>query len=107
MRPSMFLTVSVVLALSCCASTAADAAKLSRVYIKDGDFYAGNERLRLWGFSAGAGMMLSDQQQTKVVARLKFLGVNCLRLIGLGATRAGASRTVEILDECKRNLETV
>ena len=107
MRPSMFLTLSVVLTLGCCALTAADAAKLSRVCIQYGDFYAGNERLWLWGFSAGAGMMLSDQQQTKVVERLKFLGVNCLRLIGLGATGAGASRTAEILDECKRNLETV
>ncbi len=83
MRPSMFLTVSIVLALSCCASTAADAAKLSRVYIKDGDFYAGNECLRLWGFNTARGPGLPDEKMERLVDRLQFLGVNCLRFCGL------------------------
>jgi len=76
------LWIGSVLAFPCwsLAQQPAPDAEPPYVTIRDGHFYAGNERIRFWGYNLQSGVFPSYLSMRHLVARLASLGVNGVRI---------------------------
>ena len=79
----------LLLALCCCAAQWWSASHLAAqerssrrifVTVKDGHFFAGERRLRLWGINISAHHVMDHKGADVTVRRMKELGFNCLHI---------------------------